>query len=115
VNTETEAAVEWITCACCGKLIPDTAEENVDHDVHPSPHDIGFGSCVECFGDRRVTADDEASIRKRLGWAGQAFYDARIKTLPTQLSPANAANFATMSFAKKVRIIAGLVERGVII
>jgi hypothetical protein len=106
---------EWLTCACCGKGIRDNAAENVDFGKVPNFNDTGFGSCVECFGDKTLKGHDEPTIRKRLGWAGEVFYDSRIETLGKKLNPGNAAKFAEMPYAKKVVVIAGLVEKGAMI
>ena len=103
----------WVRCSCCGTDIEDTAEQNVDHETRH--HDRGFGMCTRCGGDDRETGTSEAAVRKRLGWSGQMFYDARVKVLASKLSPANAAHFASMPYDKKIRIIAKLIERGAMI
>jgi hypothetical protein len=115
MDTYVTSETAWLTCSCCGKGIRDTAKENVDHGVVPSPHDTGVGTCVECGGDKHETGTSEAAVRRRLGWAGQTFYDARIKSLPSKLSPANAKHFEAMSYDRKVRVVAQLIERGVIV
>lgn len=103
----------YVTCSCCGALIGDNADENVNFGT--GHDDVGMGACVECFGDKRVAGDDEPAVRKRLGWAGEAFYDARIKMLKEKLSPENSAKFSAMTYAKQVCLVARMVERGAII
>lgn len=105
--------VAWLACSCCGKGIRDTPEENTDHGEHPNPHDVGFGMCVECGGDKREKGTSEAAVRKRLGWAGEVFYDARIEILGKKLTGANLEKLNAMTYAQKVAIIARMIERGV--
>ena len=71
----------YVICACCGKLIKDSKEENrVFGEEEPRSHDPRVGRCFECFGDPNAK-----DFRKQLGWAGQMFYDARIKIVRERL------------------------------
>jgi len=113
MNTATWGEDGYVRCSCCGADIKDTADDNVDHETRH--HDVGFGMCTECGGDEREKGTTEAAVRKRMGWAGQMFYDARVKSLGEKLSPANAEHFRAMPFDKKVRLIAKMIERGMMI
>lgn len=112
---------ELLTCTCCGGGVYDTPDQNVSYGEVPSPHDIGYGLCVECGGDRKIAAEKRvrnmtgSEIKKRLGWAACTFFEARFGILQKRLSPKNGARFSALSYAKKVAIVARLVERGVMI
>lgn len=101
---------EIITCGCCGRGLQNNAEENTHYGQVPYPDDNGFGMCVECGGDKK-----SADFRKRLGWAGETFFDARISVLKKKLNQDNSAKFAAMSYEKQVVIIARLIEKGAMI
>lgn len=109
---------EWVRCSCCGKDVPDDEEHNVDFGVRPNPHDVGFGMCVECGGDKRagegkpVKELTEAQFKKRLGWAGTTFYEARFDVLEKKLRPDLAEKFKAMPYRKKVAVVAGMIEKG---
>jgi len=109
--TAQSVEVAWVRCSCCGNDIPDTPEDNTEHGT--GANDVGFGMCVECGGDKRETGTTEAAVRKRLGWAGEVFYDARIKILEEKLTGASLEKLHAMSYAQKVAIVARLIERGV--
>jgi hypothetical protein len=98
---------EYITCYYCGLLIRNNVQENVHYGESPYPDDEGFGLYVQCGGDKNAS-----DIRKRLGWAGQTFYDARIEVLSNNLCPENKAKFEALSYERKVYVIARLIERG---
>lgn len=106
---------EWVRCSCCGNDIPDDAECNVDFGKVPNPHDTGYGMCVECGGDKTFKGIDEAACKKRLGWAGRTFYEARFEILEKKLSEKNAEKFKAMPYSKKLVIVAGLIEKGAMI
>ena len=108
---------DWVRCSCCGKDIPDDDEHNTDHGADPNPHDVGFGMCVDCGGDKRVTPTvgkklTDAQVKRKLGWAGRMFYEARFDVLEKQLRPELAEKFRAMSYAKKMLIVAGMIEKG---
>lgn len=103
-----------LDCSCCGAGIL-APEENTDHGKEPYPHDDGQGMCRECGGDDRETGTTEAAARRRLGWAACTFAEARFDVVRNGLNATNRARFEAMSFAQKVAIVYGLVERGVII
>lgn len=107
--------MEWLNCSCCGKSIRDTADENRDHGAQPNPHDAGYGMCIDCGGDKTLKGHDEATVKRRLGWAGQTFYEARFGTIRRSITPTNRAKFDAMTYAKKLVIVAGLIEKGVLI
>jgi hypothetical protein len=44
--TRTWDDYDYVTCGCCGALVEDTPEGNVDHETRG--HDVGFGMCVQC-------------------------------------------------------------------
>lgn len=96
-----------ITCGCCGRGLHNNAGENTHFGIIPYPDDEGYGMCVECGGDKK-----SKDFRKRLGWAGEAFYDARVEVLRNNLSPENKAKFESMTYERKVVIIVKLIERG---
>jgi len=107
---------EWVRCSCCGHDIPDDEEHNVDHGEVPNPHDVGFGMCVECGGDKNAGKGEkmptEATVKRKLGWAGRMFYEARFEVLEKKLRPELAEKFKAMTYAKKVTVIAQMIERG---
>lgn len=107
--------MNWVVCSCCGDSIRNTEDENVSLGELPYPHDEGFGMCVSCGGDKRSTGDDEESVKRRLGRSGTMFYEARFEVLASRLSPVNAVKFDKMSYAQKVRTVAGLITRGAMI
>jgi len=112
--------VEYLSCTCCGKGVRDNAAENVSFGEQPYPHDTGIGMCRECGGDDRVKATSkkplsEKAVRKRIGWASETFYDARIDVVAKRLSGAHAEKFKAMSYVQKIAIVQGLVEKGVIV
>lgn len=110
---------DWVRCSCCGTDVPDDEEHNTDHGVVPNPHDVGFGMCVECGGDKRAGKDEkpmtESAFKRRIGWAGQMFYEARFDVIEKNLRPDLAAKFRAMTYSKKCSIVAGMVEKGYII
>lgn len=116
---------EILVCTCCGSSLRNTPEENVSYGVEPYPHDEGFGACRECFGEAaspelQLQPSDtpdaaEKKARRRMGWAAQCFYDSRIETVLKSLNEVNRAKFVAMSYVQKCNIIAGLVEKGVLI
>lgn len=112
---------EWVRCSCCGDDIPDDEEHNVDHGVVPNPHDTGFGMCVECGGDKKAGEGKpakemtEAQLKRRIGWAGRTFYEARFEILEKKLRPDLVEKFRAMSYAKKIAIVAKMIERGAMI
>lgn len=96
-----------ITCSCCGRGIRDNAEENVDYGNVPNPHDTGFGMCRECGGDSKT-----AEVRKRMGWAACAFYDARIPLVRQWINPTDYGKFDALSYEGKVALVARLILKG---
>jgi len=36
----------YVTCGCCGAMVPDTLEANMDYGLRG--HDIGYGMCEPC-------------------------------------------------------------------
>lgn len=101
---------EYITCSCCGRGIRDNCAENADHETRGC--DVGFGHCRACFGDDKVVGTTKRATRKRLGWAGTAFFDTRIKLLTERLSPENAKKFRAMKYAEKVAVVTKMIEKG---
>jgi hypothetical protein len=99
-----------VTCSCCGKYIADTPEENLDFETRGQ--DAGYGHCRECFGEPTVKGTDEAAVKKRLGWAGQIFYESRFDTVRKALNPENQSKWDKCSYAKKVLLIGQMIEKG---
>lgn len=111
---------EILSCTCCGKGIRDNAQENVSYGERLYSHDNGIGLCRECGGDDRVKAKpgkqlSEKAVRKRMGWASEMFFDARIEMLRKNLSAANVEKFEKMSYGQKCLIVSKMVEKGVIV
>ena len=106
-------------CSCCGCLIRDNERENTYYGLNPYPCDNGFGMCVRCGGDKKVSIEiaekDEAAFRRRIGWASEAFFNTRIKVLEKKLSPESRRKFMAMSFQQQVAVISRLIEKGVMI
>jgi len=121
MDTAPASMPERLTCTCCGSGVRDTPDENASHGESPYPHDNGFGLCVECGGDKSAGAGKpardltDAEVKKRLGWQGTIFYEARIAVVRERLNDANRAKFDAMTYGKKVVVVAGLVEKGVLI
>ena len=109
-----EISSVWLTCTCCGSGIRDTPDENVSHNEQPNPHDVGYGLCVPCGGDKKSRGLSERATRKRIGWAGEVFFDARIKLLLEKLNEKNAEEFRRRSYASKVAMVTQLIEKGVL-
>lgn len=114
--------VPWVRCSCCGQDIPDDEEHNASFGEIPNPHDTGFGMCIDCGGDKKAGLDEpkdkpltESAVKRRLGWAGRMFYEARFETLGKSLRPDLAEKFQAMTYAKKVTIVSRMVERGLMI
>lgn len=105
-------AAIWLVCSCCGAGIRDTKRENVSHGMIPYPHDLGFGMCRECGGDDEAEGDDDAAVRRRLGWAGEMFYDARIEIVQEKLSAPNAEKFRAMPLRRKIAFVNKAIGRG---
>jgi hypothetical protein len=101
---------EWIICGCCGHLLRNTAQENAHFGQQPYPDDEGYGMCMECGGEK-----GSPELKKRLGWAGCMFFDARIEVLKPALNPENLAKFEAMSYERKVAVITRLIEKGAMI
>jgi hypothetical protein len=111
---------EILNCSCCGSGVPNTPEGNVSFADAPYPHDTGYGLCRECGGEpvpagKKASEMSEAELRKSLGWASCTFFDARIDVLLKKLNEANRTKFEKMSYAKKVAVVAGLIEKGAMI
>lgn len=84
--------------------------------------DDGFGHCKACYGDptanpeaAKTPQEREESVRKAQGWAGQAFFEARIAALRPLLNPSNLARFNAMPYEEQCDVIARLIENGAII
>jgi NAD-dependent SIR2 family protein deacetylase len=112
---------ELVRCSCCGEDIPDDDEHNVDHGVVPNPHDEGFGMCVACGGDKRAGDSKpareltESQLKKRIGWAGQMFYETRFEILEKNLTGSSLEKFRAMTYARKMTIVAKMIEKGLMI
>jgi len=100
----------WVVCGCCGKMIRNTPEENVDYNVSPYPHDKGYGMCKECGGDKNAK-----DIRKRLGAAACTFYDTRISLIRKNLSPEKREKFDKYTYEEKVYFVTRAIEKGLMI
>ena len=109
--------MEYIECSCCGKSIKNTKKENA-HYGQTSADSIGYGMCVGCGGDVSVQVhdiNDEEAVRRKIGWGGEIFYDARIETLEKSLKEDKLAKFKAMPYGKKILIIHKMCEKGLMI
>lgn len=114
MSTETATPdPEILECSCCGCGVRDTPDENVSHGT--GQHDVGYGMCTRCGGDKRATGLTEAAVRRRIGWAGEAFYDMRIAMLLAKLSEANRAKFESMSYIRRIDVVQKLILKGTIV
>lgn len=117
-----------MSCDCCGKAIPDTPEENVDHTARGC--EVGFGLCRECGGYPEEALDlvalaANSEIDLRTGWPkdlsrkfgrnGVVFYEARFDVLREKLNEANRARFEAMTLTQKIATVYGLIQRGAMI
>ena len=120
MNAVAEYTGEWVTCSCCGRDIHDTPETNLDY--HERGQDTGYGHCTDCFGEPPKPEEKptgklrtEAECKRQLGWAGQVFYEARFDTLRKSLKGKQLEHFESMPYAKKLIIVARLIEKGYMI
>lgn len=104
--------MKLVTCSCCGDTIEDTEEENVSYGLMPYPDDEGYGTCTRCGGDRKAQGDSDDQIKKRIGWAAQAFYEARFEILSKKLSPVNSAKFLKMNYGDKMNVVDKMINSG---
>ena len=107
---KTQREEAYVACSCCGKLIENSKEQNASFGEEPYPHDQGFGMCFECGGD--PNSDD---FRTKLGWAGQTFFDTRIRIVRKHLHPRNLARFDAMPYERQVGFVGYLIDSGVMI
>lgn len=98
---------EIVACNCCGRLIRDTAEENTDFGVIPNPHDNGFGTCVECGGDK-----NSSDLRKQLGWGMVTYIEARFDVVRNGLNPEHQARWDGFSWERKVLFVLRCIDKG---
>ena len=110
----------YLSCSCCGCEVINEPGENVylhEPEGSPYPSDDGFGMCKPCGGDPAADSSDlsDENVRKRLGYAGTIFYDARIDLLTEKLNDTNRAKFEKMAYASKVALVISAVEDGLII
>ena len=103
----------YVSCSCCGKGISDTPEDNLDY--HERGQDVGYGRCRECFGNPEADISTDEGFKDSLGWAGECFYETRIDILNDKLTGKSLEKFQESSYRKKCAIIAGLIEKGVMI
>jgi hypothetical protein len=106
-----------LICSCCG--IGVTATENTVRDEVPYPFDEGFGMCVPCGGDESIEMTDEESVRKRLGWAKQVFFQNRFDIVREQFvlgdpKKEQVKKWDSISYIKKCAFISELLEKGVL-
>ena len=102
-----------------------TVEDNVCFGQVPYPQDLGFAQCRSCFGEAespQLQLQEHDSkptrrwkTRKKLGWAGQAFFDTRIQLLKMKLSDKNAERFASMTYDRQCTIVGKMIEKGLMI
>jgi hypothetical protein len=75
--------------------------------------------CVECGGDKTIPIEeankDEKALRKKMGWASDTFFDARVDILREKLSPESAEKFMALPYRKKVYVITKMIEKGLMI
>jgi len=101
-----------LVCSCCGGLLKNTNMDNVDFDVYPYHHDNGYGLCRRCGG---YPDNKKKSTKKRLGWAGQMFYEARFPIVRNNLCPDNQVRWDNMSYEQKIKVVYNFVIKGLII
>jgi hypothetical protein len=98
---------EILTCSCCGRGLRDNAEENSDFGQVPYPHDTGFGTCIDCGGDKK-----SKDFKQRLGWAGRTFFEARFDAARNALKDDQKTRWDSLSYERKVAFIAKMIEKG---
>lgn len=90
---------ELAACGCCGNFV-----------------EVPVGTCWEDVYCKDCMGNPEArSFRKKIGWAGQMFYEARFDVVRKQLSPESQAKWDKCSYAKKCSIIGHFIEKGLMI
>lgn len=108
----------FITCSCCGQMIRDNAIENRHYGKVPYPDDTGFGMCRGCGGDPKAE-----SVKKKLGWAMCAFYEARFPVIRKKLVEIEEAKpvaerkgivekWDNMAYLKRCGVVVRFVEKG---
>ena len=91
--------MKWEFCGCCGNSV------QVDDDVNGE--DV---YCEGCMGNPRAR-----NFKKRIGWAGQMFFEARFDIIRKSLKPENQAKWDSFNYERKCNIIGKAIERGLMI
>ena len=86
---------DYVTCSCCGTLIPDTPEDNADHEKRGQ--DIGFGMCATC-----------------VDWSFDMIFQPMFETVRENLNPDNQAKWDTLSDTQKATAVQKLLDKGVL-
>ena len=104
-----------LSCTCCGAGLRDTVEENVSHGQVPYPHDTGYGLCRDCGGDHTADTATDEGLRRWMGWQMTTFCEARFDVVRRNLKGEAQAKWDRLSYAKKCRVVLGLVKDGILV
>lgn len=89
-----------ISCGCCGNGVKVSEDTNAE-DVY----------CTRCMGSPRAK-----TFKGSIGWAGRAFFDARIPIVRKNLSTEELKiKWDNMSYQKQCHFIGKMIEKGVMI
>ncbi len=86
-------------CGCCGET-GEISVDNCEEDYY----------CTKCMGD-----SESKSVKKRLGWAGRMFFEARFPIIRKQLNDTQKAKWDSFSYEKKCGVIGRAIEKGLMI
>ena len=86
---------DYVTCGCCGALIPDTPEDNMDHELRG--HDVGFGECARCAE-----------------WAFELTFKPIFAKVRGALNEVNRAKWDAMGDGAKAHIAEQMLDEGIL-
>ena len=73
-------------------------------------YDVGYGMCEDCGGNPRAR-----SFKKRIGWAGRVFFEARFGAVRDALSEKNKKKWDKLNYNQKCYFITKMIEEGLMI
>lgn len=94
-----QESLKYAYCGCCSNMVQVSVDVN-DEDVY----------CKDCMGN-----PEAKRFRKRIGWAGRMFYEARFPVIRKNLKPENKAKWDSFSYERKCTIIGKAIEKGLMI
>ena len=86
---------DYVTCGCCGAMVPDTPEKNMDYDTRG--HDVGFGMCKPCAE-----------------WSFDLTMKPIFARVRAALNPTNQEKWDSMGDGARARIVEKMIEEGML-